>query len=124
MVILKDILFGHAKRRLKMSFDRLLPLFRLFRDPPKRSFEITTKSVSRRDYLSMCSMKNCFYKGAVPFISETPPTPSPLKAVRLKIGFQGEMGSFLQFSHAKKLDQGAWNLVWGQNVLKKKLFLR
>ena len=26
--------------------------------------------------------------------------------------------------HAKKLDQAARNLVWGQNVLKKKQFLR
>ena len=47
-------------------------------------------------------MKNSFYEGAVPFISETAPTPSPLKAVRLKIGFQREMGSFFTIGPRKK----------------------
>ena len=73
----------------------------------------------------MRSMKNCFYKGAVPFISETPPTPSPLKAVALKIGFSTRKRAFFyNCSAQKKLDSAVRNLIWGQNRLNEKLFLR
>ena len=68
-------------------------------------------------------MKNCYYEGAVPFFSEnlpTPPTPSPLKAVGLKIGFSTRKRAFFTIVPHKKTGPGRAEFSLGAKCTQKK----